>query len=67
MKFEIACNGEGIKTISAKGMNSIYAQYKKWCAAKFATHFVECPEAESVGCGYWSNYTEDFLLREANE
>jgi hypothetical protein len=57
--------GELVKTISAKGMNSIYTQYKKYCSQRHATVMVECSQEESQGAMYWSNLTENFYLKQA--
>jgi hypothetical protein len=58
-------SSELVKTISAKGMNSIYAQYKKYCFQRHATVMVECSQRESQGAMYWSNLTENFYLKQA--
>ncbi len=61
--FEIIKDGKPVKALKAKGMESIYAQYKKYCATKHATLFIECSQDESFGLGYWANYTDNFYLR----
>ncbi len=52
-----------VKKLTAKGMNSIYAQYKSYCARKHATVMIQCGEKESIGCLYWSDLVNNFYLK----
>ena len=53
-----------VKTITAKGMNSIYNQYKKYCWNRHATNAIVCSNDQSVGMMYWSDSTNNYYLKQ---
>jgi coproporphyrinogen III oxidase len=56
---------KSVKKLTAKSMNSIYAQYKRYCQGKHATVMIQCKKEESIGCLYWSNLNDNFYLKES--
>ena len=63
LTYQIFKGNELVKTIGAKGMNSIYAQYKKYCSQRHGTTMIQCSQAESVGLIYWTNHSDNFYLK----
>jgi len=65
LTYQIYKNDELVKTIAAKGMNSIYTQYKKYCFTRHASIMMQCDQNTSVGLMYWTNYSENYYLKSA--
>jgi len=65
MQFQIINYRTGkSKTVSARSMNSIYAQYKRYCFAAGAKSFTECDAQFSFGNGYWMDANGyEYILR----
>ena len=65
LNFQIFKGTQPVKTITAKGMESIYAQYKKYCFSKGATTPCECSQETSIGVLYWTDETNSYYLKES--
>jgi len=65
MTYQIYQNDKLVKTIGAKGMNSIYTQYKKYCFARHASVMMQCDQNTSVGLLYWTNHSDNYYLKSA--